>query len=262
MVVLTYLELLQEFDRWQTTRRLGASEIALWFGLARIWNNAGRPIVLSVPSVNLELKSGLSKMGVFRARKKLVDHGLIECKKGEGNKKAPVYRILTPWNVGNKVSNEVSNKSEVGNKVSNGVSNEVSNGVSNKSESRYQSKYHSKYHSDNLYRVRERDIHNIFNSDVEPTKKTNRFKIPTLEEIKNFIQENNYQVDAERFFDYYESNGWTIGRNKPMKNWQAAIRNWNRNSYSNTGYSDEVSKSKETEPEKKVMINSYEEMPF
>lgn len=245
---MTYLELLQEFDRWQTTRRLGASEIALWFGLARIWNNAGRPIVLSVPSVNLELKSGLSKMGVFRARKKLVDHGLIECKKGEGNKKAPVYRILTPWNVGNKVSN--------------GVSNEVSNGVSNKSESRYQSKYHSKYHSDNLYRVRERDIHNIFNSDVEPTKKTNRFKIPTLEEIKNFIQENNYQVDAERFFDYYESNGWTIGRNKPMKNWQAAIRNWNRNSYSNTGYSDEVSKSKETEPEKKVMINSYEEMPF
>ena len=245
---MTYLELLQEFDRWQTTRRLGASEVALWFGLARIWNNAGRPIVLSVPSVNLELKSGLSKMGVFRARKKLVDYGLIEYKKGEGNKKAPVYRILTPWNVGNEVSNEVSNG--------------VSNGVSNKSESRYQSKYHSKYHSDNLYRVRERDIHNIFNSDVEPTKKTNRFKIPTLEEIKNFIQENNYQVDAERFYDYYESNGWTVGKNKPMKNWQAAIRNWNRNSYSNTGYSDEVNKPKKTEPEEKVMINSYEEMPF
>ncbi|WP_302227413.1 hypothetical protein [Veillonella magna] len=238
--MLTYLDLLQEFDKWQSTRRLGASEIALWFALARIWNNAGRPIVLSVPSVNLELKSGLSKMGVFRSRKKLVDHGLIECKKGEGNKKAPVYRILTPWNVSNKVSNEVSNKTE----------------------SRYQSKYQSKYHSDNLYRVRERDIHNIFNSDVEPTKKTNRFKIPTLEEIKKFIQENNYQVDGERFYDYYESNGWTVGKNKPMKNWQAAIRNWNRNSYSNTGYSDEVSKPKKTEQEERVMINSYEEMPF
>ena len=245
---MTYLELLQEFDRWQTTRRLGASEIALWFALARIWNNAGRPKELSTPSITLELKSGLSRMRIFRARKNLVNHGLIEYSEGERNIKAPVYKLLTPWSACNDSCNDSCN--------------DTKNDTRTNTRTNTRSDTRTDTRTDTLYRVRERDIHNIFNSDVEPTKKTNRFKIPTLEEIKNFIQENNYQVDAERFFDYYESNGWTVGKNKPMKNWQAAIRNWNRNSYSNTGYSDGVNKPKKTEPEEKVMINSYEEMPF
>lgn len=33
--------------------------------------------------------------------------------------------------------------------------------------------------------------------------------------------------EAEKMFDYYESNGWRVG-NKPMKDWQAALRNWKR----------------------------------
>jgi hypothetical protein len=32
------------------------------------------------------------------------------------------------------------------------------------------------------------------------------------------------------FFDYYEANGWTQGRNKPIKDWKAAARGWIRRS--------------------------------
>ena len=53
----------------------------------------------------------------------------------------------------------------------------------------------------------------------------NKFSKPTLDEIKEFIVTNNYNVDHDRFFNYYESNGWMIGKNK-MKNWKATIRNW------------------------------------
>jgi hypothetical protein len=35
-------------------------------------------------------------------------------------------------------------------------------------------------------------------------------------------------IEAQRFWDYYESNGWKVGRN-PMKDWKAAVRNWQRN---------------------------------
>lgn len=35
-------------------------------------------------------------------------------------------------------------------------------------------------------------------------------------------------VEAQRFWDYYESNGWKVGRN-PMRDWRAAARNWQRN---------------------------------
>lgn len=57
-----------------------------------------------------------------------------------------------------------------------------------------------------------------------------RFVKPTIEEIEDYINEKGYQVDAHKFYDYYESNGWRVGRN-PMKDWRAAIRNWAHNGY-------------------------------
>ena len=54
---------------------------------------------------------------------------------------------------------------------------------------------------------------------------TKRFVAPTLEEVKEYILANGYDVDAERFINHYTSNGWMVGRTK-MKDWKAAIRNW------------------------------------
>ena len=56
-------------------------------------------------------------------------------------------------------------------------------------------------------------------------KAPTRFSKPTLCEIEDFINENNYIVNATKFFDYYESNGWKVGRNS-MKDWKAAVRSW------------------------------------
>lgn len=55
-------------------------------------------------------------------------------------------------------------------------------------------------------------------------------KKPTVEEIKAYCKERKNNIDAEQFFDYYTSNGWMVGKVK-MKDWQAAIRTWERNSY-------------------------------
>ena len=57
--------------------------------------------------------------------------------------------------------------------------------------------------------------------------RTKRFVKPTLEDIKAYCQERKNSVNAERFFDYYESNGWKVGKN-PMKDWKAAVRTWER----------------------------------
>ena len=32
-------------------------------------------------------------------------------------------------------------------------------------------------------------------------------------------------VDPARFVDFYSSKGWMVGKNK-MKDWKAAVRNW------------------------------------
>ena len=56
--------------------------------------------------------------------------------------------------------------------------------------------------------------------------KRKNFVKPTVEEIAEFCKEKKYTVNAQQFFNYYESNGWKIGRNA-MKSWQAAVQNWN-----------------------------------
>lgn len=58
-------------------------------------------------------------------------------------------------------------------------------------------------------------------------QKRKRFVPPTIEEVKAYCQERNNGVDAERFVDYYTSNGWLVGKNK-MKDWKAAVRTWER----------------------------------
>ena len=68
--------------------------------------------------------------------------------------------------------------------------------------------------------------------EKESKNKRKRFVPPTLDEVKEYCQERKNNVDPERFIDYYESNGWLVGKNK-MKDWKAAVRSWERNGYSN-----------------------------
>lgn len=57
--------------------------------------------------------------------------------------------------------------------------------------------------------------------------KGGRFQRPTLAEVTAYCKERNSTVDPEAFVSYYESNGWKVGKN-PMKDWKAAVRNWER----------------------------------
>lgn len=52
--------------------------------------------------------------------------------------------------------------------------------------------------------------------------------IPPLKEwVEDYCKERGGIVDADRFYDFYESKGWLVGKSK-MKDWQAAVRTWER----------------------------------
>lgn len=55
---------------------------------------------------------------------------------------------------------------------------------------------------------------------------------PSIVEIKTYMTEIGMSDISEKWFDYYESNGWLVGKNK-MKNWKAAVRTWKNNNLSN-----------------------------
>ena len=63
--------------------------------------------------------------------------------------------------------------------------------------------------------------------DPKPKKRT-RFVKPTPEQVQAYMDEKQYtELNGQRFFDHYESNGWMVGKT-PMKDWKAAVRNWER----------------------------------
>lgn len=61
--------------------------------------------------------------------------------------------------------------------------------------------------------------------EKEKREKKSRFAPPSLLDVQNYISEKGYNVNAERFIAFYESNGWKVGKNS-MKSWKAAVVTW------------------------------------
>lgn len=87
-------------------------------------------------------------------------------------------------------------------------------------------------------------------------KKSTRFSPPSLDDVKAYCKERNNNVDAERFIDYYNSNGWMVGKNK-MKDWKAAVRTWENNGYGN----QRKQQPKETK-QRSYDIDAFERMMY
>ena len=59
--------------------------------------------------------------------------------------------------------------------------------------------------------------------EKEKPTRAKKFISPSLIEIDQFA--SSEKINLTGFFDYYESNGWLVGKNK-MKNWRASARGW------------------------------------
>lgn len=55
-----------------------------------------------------------------------------------------------------------------------------------------------------------------------------REKTPSsLDDVKLFFREENFpELEAEKFFNHFQSNGWQVGGKTPMQDWKASARSW------------------------------------
>lgn len=89
------------------------------------------------------------------------------------------------------------------------------------------------------------------NSQLSNSKRQGFIK-PTIEEIKGY----NSEIDAEAFWNFYESKGWLIGKNK-MVSWHSAVANWLKRDNEKKPQSVRDTKAKEIDLDKELesMIN-------
>ena len=62
------------------------------------------------------------------------------------------------------------------------------------------------------------------NNSADGTK----FTPPTLEEVKAYCDERKNNVDPERFIDYYASQKWKKANGRPVADWKACVRQWEK----------------------------------
>jgi hypothetical protein len=68
-----------------------------------------------------------------------------------------------------------------------------------------------------------------FLNETDDSTTKHKFIPPTLLEVVFELKHQgvrNARDCAEKFWNFYESKGWMVGKNK-MKNWKAAIKTWN-----------------------------------
>ena len=63
--------------------------------------------------------------------------------------------------------------------------------------------------------------------EKQAKEKRKRFSAPSVDEVRDYCRERGNSIDAETFVDFYASKGWKVG-NSPMKDWQSAIRTWEK----------------------------------
>ncbi len=159
--------------------------------------------------------AGLSRNSLRRAREGLVEKELLTITKksdggGRGNEAVWIYRL----NLANS-DKFMAKPSQVGHKTLPTLTLNPPNLDTHKGEERTERSYKSKYKI---------------------------FVPPSLEEVTQYCQERRSQIDPEKWFDYYTSNGWRVGRN-PMKDWTAAVRTWEKNGSSNGNGNGKVSRA-------------------
>lgn len=69
------------------------------------------------------------------------------------------------------------------------------------------------------------NINTNINSDINTNKEKKKFNKPTIEQIQEYCIERNNGINAEAFYDFYESKNWYVGKNK-MSDWKACVRTW------------------------------------
>lgn len=73
-----------------------------------------------------------------------------------------------------------------------------------------------------------------------PQVKRAVFTPPTLEEVKAYVAEKGYRVNAERWWNFYDARGWMMGKNK-MQRWRSAVATWDNlqnDSHDNSRHED------------------------
>jgi hypothetical protein len=235
------------FDRIVQDRSLNPTHISLYIALFQFWNvnRFKNPISITRDEV-MRISKICSKATYHKCMRELNDKGYVKYEPSFNPFKGSMVILfnfsedLKP--VQKRVSNnekkspnteQVLNKQETS--FGTGIEQALVPSINNINKTNFSNSLNLGEQPQNF---KNEDL--IFkNVDEEKKEKSSAKKEkninPTIENVKTYFLEQNFpELEAQKFFNYFSSNGWLVGGKTPMIDWTAAAQNWmlNANKFS------------------------------
>lgn len=220
--------------------RLTPSHISLYISLFQIWNlNRFANPLLIIRSELMQVSKIASKSTYHRCMKGLHEFGYIEYYASRSPYVGSKVKMLSHEQVKIKVKNpEEYHHSPISGHVNGHDSSKYGHVTVHESPTGGHLNEPFNKHINNSKHINLLKEQNEFCTTAReekleeeipasPKSVKSKFTPPPLEEIQQYFQEKNKpDLEAQKFFNHFESNGWKIGGRSPMKNWKAAANNW------------------------------------
>lgn len=194
---MTYIDLVNNFWQKDIEHRFSDKDIALYFYLLKTCNSIGWKNPFGLSNLMTVAQFGWGKQALDTAKQRLQRADLIDfkCAFGRGR----VYQYIIK-----------------------GIDSDTFSDT-------FSLPFSPTFSNPKAETSLDIDIDKEKNKKKNSSKKENvRFVIPTVELIDEYCIKRANGIDAEQFFDYYQSKDWMIGHS-PMRDWRAAVRTWERN---------------------------------
>jgi len=237
------LHLNKTFSKFCADDRLTPYHISLYFGLFQYWNLAKFRNPISISRAELMRASKIGSVNTYiRCLKELDTWKYIQYIPSYDPQKGSQVHLYNFDNANDKTKSnatDISNDkgADKGAKKTSGKATEkpVIPSINNSNKTNKLNNKNKYGHTRKKSFKRSLSLHSGEATSGRTKEKSSgqkeSFIAPTLKEVELHFVENKWPLlEAEKFFNHYESNGWLVSGKTPMKNWKASSANWMLNS--------------------------------
>lgn len=229
---------LEHFSRDQ---RILPRHVSLYMALFQMWNKLKFMATMQISRQELMPLSKIGSINTYiRTIKELDTWGYVQYKPSKSMYQGSVVTIITFDNTGNNTTDNTSDKTSgiisdnTTDRTNDNTTDKTSgNTTDNTGDTPLINNYKTilnKENSNKPLQTNREHAQDEFDIDREARVKDpskTRFQKPTLKEVESYFEEKKVEaIEAARFYNHFESNGWKVGGKSAMKDWRAAIRNW------------------------------------
>ena len=187
---MNYIAQLNSFFEFKQTNTLSSNAQSLYVNLLHINNRCGWKRQFTVSNITLQSQACLSRQQLDKARNELINRGLIQYQKGNGNR--PGQYLIVRFDTQTDTQTLTQTMPKL-------------------------------IHTANPFLKQKQNKNQT--KQGERNKQEILFAPPTLEQVTAYCTQKHMSIEPEQFFYYYEACGWKVGPND-MADWQAALQTW------------------------------------